>query len=116
MIETSLRQMTESNSKYYEIIAQTIEYIDSVFPEEPDLTELASVAGLSEYHFHRIFSEWAGLPPKKFLQFLRREYAKTILEKNETTLETAFGANLSGTGRLHDLFITTEAVTPGQWK
>ncbi|EPG75063.1 methylated-DNA--[protein]-cysteine S-methyltransferase [Leptospira fainei serovar Hurstbridge str. BUT 6] len=106
----------KKSAEYYRTVARVIEYIDSVFPEQPDLIELASVAGLSEYHFNRIFSEWAGLPPKRYLQFLRREYAKEIMQKSSSALDTALSLGMNGTGRLHDLFVTTEAVTPGQWK
>ncbi|EQA46124.1 methylated-DNA--[protein]-cysteine S-methyltransferase [Leptospira broomii serovar Hurstbridge str. 5399] len=106
----------KKSAEYYEMVARVIEYIDSVFPEQPDVIELASVAGLSEYHFTRIFSEWAGLPPKRYLQFLRREYAKEILQKSSNSLDAALSLGMNGTGRLHDLFVTTEAVTPGQWK
>lgn len=66
---------------------------------------------MSEFHFNRIFAEWAGLPPKRFMQFLKKEQVKEILEKSPSLLDTAYAANLSGTGRLHDLLITTEAVS-----
>lgn len=106
----------KKSAEYYRIVARVIEYIDSVFPEEPDLIELASVAALSEYHFHRIFSEWVGLPPKRYLQFLRKEYAQHVLATSRSLLEAADELKLSSAARLHDLFITTSAVTPGQWR
>jgi AraC family transcriptional regulator of adaptative response/methylated-DNA-[protein]-cysteine methyltransferase len=70
--------------------------------------------GLSEYHFQRVFTRWAGISPKRFLQYLTKEYARDLLQRSENVLEAAYAAGLSGPGRLHDLFVTWEAVTPGQ--
>jgi AraC family transcriptional regulator of adaptative response/methylated-DNA-[protein]-cysteine methyltransferase len=71
---------------------------------------------LSEYHFQRLFTRWAGVSPKRFLQFLTKEGAKDLLDKSENLLDTTHQVGLSSLGRLHDLFITTEAVTPGEYK
>jgi AraC family transcriptional regulator, regulatory protein of adaptative response / methylated-DNA-[protein]-cysteine methyltransferase len=100
----------------YPRIEQAIEYLEKHANEQPDLSEIASAVGLSEYHFQRVFSRWAGISPKRFLQFLTKESAKELLEKSENLLDTTYGVGLSSLGRLHDLFVTTEAVTPGEYK
>ena len=69
--------------------------------------------GLSEYHFHRLFTKWAGISPKRFLQFLTGEYARELLRESSTVLDVAYAAGLSGPGRLHDLIVNVYAVTPG---
>jgi AraC family transcriptional regulator of adaptative response/methylated-DNA-[protein]-cysteine methyltransferase len=109
---TDFHQMSED----YPRIAQAIEYLEKNSNTQPELSEVADVIGLSEYHFQRVFSRWAGISPKRFLQFLTKEGAKELLEKSENLLETTYGVGLSSLGRLHDLFVTTEAVTPGQYK
>src|SRR5690606_15429717 len=87
------------------------------FREQPDLEEVARQVHLSPFHFQRIFTEWAGVSPKKFLQFLTVDYAKGLLkEPGRNLLDTAFETGLSGTGRLHDLFIRIEGMTPGEYK
>ena len=80
------------------------------------LDELAASAGLSEYHFQRIFTRWAGISPKRFLQFLTKEHAKDLLRQPVDLLEATYLSGLSSPGRLHDLFVATEAVTPGEFK
>lgn len=101
---------------HYETMKHVIEYVDSFYPNEPDLAEMAQVSGLSDFYFNRLFSAYVGIPPKKYLQFLRRDHAIRTLEASANMLEAAYQLKLSGTGRLHDLFVTTEAVTPGEWK
>jgi AraC family transcriptional regulator of adaptative response/methylated-DNA-[protein]-cysteine methyltransferase len=98
-------------------IAEAIEYLTQNFKEQPNLDDVARKVYLSPFHFQRLFSQWAGVSPKKFLQFLTVEHAKNILkEKSSTLLDAAFQAGLSGTGRLHDLFIKIEGMTPGEYK
>lgn len=98
-------------------IAEAIGYLTCNFKEQPDLDEVAKRVHLSPFHFQRLFTEWAGVSPKKFLQFLTIEYAKSILrERQSNLLNTAFESGLSGTGRLHDLFIKIEGMTPGEYK
>jgi AraC family transcriptional regulator of adaptative response/methylated-DNA-[protein]-cysteine methyltransferase len=109
---TDFHQMSED----YPRIAQAIEYLEKHTNTQPELSEVANAVGLSEYHFQRVFSRWAGISPKRFLQFLTKENAKDLLEKSENLLDTTYGVGLSSLGRLHDLFVTTEAVTPGQYK
>jgi AraC family transcriptional regulator of adaptative response/methylated-DNA-[protein]-cysteine methyltransferase len=109
--------MTEQQNINYKRIAEAIDYIKTNFKEQPNLDEVAKKVNLSSFHFQRLFSEWAGTSPKKFLQYTTVEYAKTLLKENQVTLfETAYEAGLSGTGRLHDLFINIEGMTPAEYK
>ena len=109
--------MTNTNQANYQRIAVAIDYIKTHFKEQPSLEELASVVGLSPSHFQRLFSDWAGVSPKKFIQFLSLDYAKQILKDNQTSLlDAAYETGLSGTSRLHDLFINIESMTPGEFK
>lgn len=101
----------------YNRVAEAIEFIRSHFREQPNLDEVAEKVHLSPYHFQRLFTEWAGVSPKKFIQYLTIEYAKTILrEKQANLFDAAFEAGLSGTGRLHDLFINIEGMTPAEYR
>lgn len=109
---TDFHQMTED----YRRIEQAILYLEKHVHSQPELGEIASAVGLSEYHFQRIFSRWAGISPKRFLQFLTKEGAKELLAQSENLLDTTYEVGLSSLGRLHDLFVTTEAVTPGEYK
>ncbi|HEX2608368.1 MAG TPA: methylated-DNA--[protein]-cysteine S-methyltransferase [Flavisolibacter sp.] len=103
----------ESN---YERIETAIHFLHGNFREQPDLDAVAAKVYLSPYHFNRLFREWAGVTPKKFLQYLSLEYAKKLLQENHTLESASFETGLSGTGRLHDLFITIEGMTPGEYK
>jgi AraC family transcriptional regulator of adaptative response/methylated-DNA-[protein]-cysteine methyltransferase len=101
----------------YQRIADAINYIRLNFKEQPNLDEVAEKVNLSSFHFQRMFTDWAGISPKKFLQYLSLEYAKSILkEKHATLFDAAFETGLSGTGRLHDLFINIEGMTPAEYK
>lgn len=101
----------------YNRIAEAIEYIKSNFKDQPNLDEVAKQVHLSPFHFQRLFSEWAGTTPKKFLQYTSIEHAKKLLKDHQATLfDTAFETGLSGTGRLHDLFVTMEGMTPAEYK
>ena len=98
-------------------IAEAISYIESNYKNQPRLEEVAEKINLSPFHFQRLFTEWAGVSPKKFLQYITVEHAKKMLKQNGATLfDTAFETGLSGTSRLHDLFITIESMTPGEYK
>src|SRR6185312_6577274 len=109
--------MKESEKTNFSRIEEAIAYINSNFKSQPSLDEIASNIHLSPFHFQRLFSEWAGVSPKKFLQYVSVEYAKNILRQNKSTLsDAAFETGLSGTGRLHDLFINIEGMTPGEYK
>ena len=109
--------MTEQQNMNYRRIAEAIEYIQTNFKEQPDIEAVAKKVHLSPFHFQRLFSEWAGTSPKKFLQFTTVEYAKSLLKAHQATLfDTAHATGLSGTGRLHDLFIQIEGMTPAEYK
>lgn len=98
-------------------IAEAIDYLSTHFREQPALERVAERIHLSPFHFQRLFTEWAGVSPKKFTQFLTVDYAKTILQQTNASLaDTAFESGLSGTGRLHDLFVSIEGMTPGEYK
>ena len=101
----------------YQRIAEAINYIKLNFKEQPNLDEIAEKVSLSPFHFQRLFTDWAGISPKKFLQYLSLDYAKGILKERQATLfDAAFETGLSGTGRLHDLFMTIEGMTPAEYK
>ena len=101
----------------YERIAGAINYIKLNFKTQPNLDEVAEKVNLSPFHFQRLFTDWVGISPKKFLQYLSLEYAKGILKDKQATLfDTAYETGLSGTGRLHDLFINIEGMTPAEYK
>ncbi len=106
----------KQSSEDYQRIEQAILYLEIHYKEQPSLEEVASNIGLSEYHFQRLFTRWAGVSPKRFLQFLTKEGAKELLSRSENLLDTTHQVGLSSLGRLHDLFVTTEAVTPGEYK
>lgn len=109
--------MKEQHQLNYDRIAEAIEYIRKNFREQPNLDEVAEKVHLSSFHFQRLFNEWAGTSPKKFLQYISLEHAKKLLKENQATLfDTAFETGLSGTGRLHDLFINIEGMTPAEYK
>ena len=103
-------------SQHYQLIEQAIEYIEANVHRQPELEEIASAIGVSEYHFQRLFTRWAGISPKRFMQFLTKEHAKELLTRSENMIETTHQVGLSSLGRLHDLFVNTEAVTPGEYK
>ena len=103
-------------SEDYARVEQAILFIERHIHQQPSLAEVAASINLSEYHFQRLFTRWVGISPKRFLQFLTKEYAKELLERSEDLLAVAYETGLSSPGRLHDLFVTCEAVTPGEFK
>ena len=109
--------MTIQNQINYNRIAEAINYIKMNFKEQPDLDVVAEKVHLSPFHFQRLFTEWAGTSPKKFLQYTSIEYAKKLLKENQVTLfETAYETGLSSTSRLHDLFVNIEGMTPAEYQ
>jgi AraC family transcriptional regulator, regulatory protein of adaptative response / methylated-DNA-[protein]-cysteine methyltransferase len=100
----------------YRRIEKAIGYVEANFKYRPTLDQIAESAHLSRYHFDRLFKRWAGISPIQFLQFLTLEHAKQQLSESRSLLDTSLEAGLSGPGRLHDLFVTFEAMTPGEFK
>jgi AraC family transcriptional regulator, regulatory protein of adaptative response / methylated-DNA-[protein]-cysteine methyltransferase len=111
-MNTELKQLSDD----YLRIEQAILYLENHYKDQPSLEELAANIGLSEFHFQRLFTRWAGVSPKRFLQFLTKESAKELLDRSENLLEATHQIGLSSLGRLHELFVTTEAVSPGEYK
>lgn len=103
-------------ARAWTVVAGAIEHICAQTPAVVPLADLATAAGLSEGQFQRVFSAWAGISPKRFQQFLGKEYAKRALRAGQDVLNAALAAGLSGPGRLHDLLVTAEAVSPGEWR
>ena len=109
--------MKQQNDTNFNRIAEAIDYINNNFKTQPRLEEVAEKIHVSPFHFQRLFTEWAGVSPKKFLQYISIEHAKKILKDKQATLfDAAFETGLSGTSRLHDLFINIEGMTPGEYK
>jgi len=100
----------------YRRVEKAIRYVEDNFKARPPLEKIAAGVHLSKYHFQRLFQRWAGISPARFMQFLTLEYAKERLAESHDLLDTAFDAGLSGPGRLHDLFVNLEAMTPGEFK
>ena len=100
----------------YEAVAQTIHYIRANAHKQPSLKQIAEHIGYSEFYLQRIFAEWAGVSPKRFLQFVTKEYAKQALRDSADVLTAALNSGLSGSGRLHDLMVSCEAMSPGEIK
>jgi AraC family transcriptional regulator, regulatory protein of adaptative response / methylated-DNA-[protein]-cysteine methyltransferase len=101
-------------NRHYELIARAIRWVVKHQPKQPELTALARELNVSPYHLQRIFQDWAGVSPKQFLKSLTRDAAVARLVAGESVLDTSISVGLSGPGRLHDLLITTEALTPGE--
>lgn len=107
--------MNDSKTYYYTKISEAIAYLEQNFTQQPSLDQIAKEIGMSPFHFQKLFSEWVGISPKKYLQYISVSYAKKLL-KEKTLASTAHEIGLSGTGRLHDLFVNIEAMTPGEFK
>ncbi|WP_343748815.1 methylated-DNA--[protein]-cysteine S-methyltransferase [Fluviicola sp.] len=110
--------MEEQMHRNYDRIAQAIEYINQHFKSQPGLDEIAEKIHLSPAHFQRLFTEWAGTSPKKFLQYVSLEYAKKLLKEahKPTLFDAAYETGLSSTSRLHDLFVSIEGMTPAEYQ
>ncbi|HEY5672389.1 MAG TPA: methylated-DNA--[protein]-cysteine S-methyltransferase [Malonomonas sp.] len=100
----------------YRRIEKAIHYLEEHVAEQPSLDEVAEQIGLSASHFQRLFKSWAGVSPKRFLQYLTVENAKRLLRDSASVLDASLDVGLSGPGRLHDLFVSAEAMTPGEFK
>lgn len=106
----------EQAGQDYDRIEAALTYLEAHFNEQPTLQQVAAKVYLSEYHFQKLFSRWVGISPKRFLQFLTKEYAKRLLQESRNVLDVTFESGLSSPGRLHDLLVNCEAVTPGEYK
>lgn len=104
------------DSETYERMAQAIAFMRQNYLNQPDLATIAQQVHLSEYHFQRLFTRWAGVSPKRFLQYLTVEYAKSKIAETANLLDLAAEVGLSSAGRLHDLFVKLEAMSPGEFK
>jgi len=100
----------------YSRIERAILFLEENYHRQPELREVAKSVHLSEFHFQRLFRRWAGISPKRFIQFLTLEHAKKLLEGSHNLLDATYDAGLSSPGRLHDLFVNIEAMTPGEFK
>lgn len=112
----AVEQMPKTESLDYERVGRAIRHLEERRAEQPSLDEVASVMGLSPHHCHRLFSRWVGTTPKRFLQFLTAEHAKRALRESRSVLDAAFDTGLTSPGRLHDLMVTLEAVSPGEYR
>ncbi len=113
----SIDALSPDNPPYdYALVADAIRYLEANFRTQPSLEELADALHVSPFHLQRVFTRWAGISPKRFLQFLTADYAKSLLGASHSVLDAAYSTGLSGPGRLHDLMVTLEAVTPGEYK
>jgi AraC family transcriptional regulator of adaptative response/methylated-DNA-[protein]-cysteine methyltransferase len=104
------------NMDDYQRIKKAIIFLESNYRKQPSLQEIADHIALSPFHAQRLFTRWAGISPKRFSQYLTLNYAKSVLEDSASLMDAAYDSGLSGTGRLHDLFVTFEAMTPGEYR
>jgi AraC family transcriptional regulator of adaptative response/methylated-DNA-[protein]-cysteine methyltransferase len=109
-------KLNQSINQHYALVAQAIEFIRQNALQQPTLEQIAAHVGMSEYHFQRVFAQWAGVSPKRFLQFLTKEHAKNALRRTSGVLEASMEVGLSTPSRLHDLIVSCEAMTPGEFK
>jgi AraC family transcriptional regulator of adaptative response/methylated-DNA-[protein]-cysteine methyltransferase len=106
----------KNSNRDYERIEKAIGYVEKHFQEKPNLDRLAQVCNLSPFHFQKLFKRWAGVSPKQFLGYLTVQQAKARLAQSRSVLDSAYDAGLSGPGRLHDLMVSVEAMSPGEYK
>jgi AraC family transcriptional regulator of adaptative response/methylated-DNA-[protein]-cysteine methyltransferase len=109
-----LARSSAQHARDYRRVAEALRFIDARRAEQPDLARVAEAIGLSEFHFQRLFVRWAGVTPKRFLQFLTKEHAVRLLAEGATVLDAARATGLSGGSRLHDLLVVAEGVSPGE--
>lgn len=114
--DRTLAATDKTQARLYERVARAIGYVADNRLHQPELDEIARHVGMSPHHLQRTFSDWAGISPKKFLKSLTLADAKARLRASTSVLDSAFDAGLSGPGRLHDLFVSIDAVTPGEFK
>jgi AraC family transcriptional regulator of adaptative response/methylated-DNA-[protein]-cysteine methyltransferase len=100
----------------YDIVRRAIAFLSEHWREQPEIEAIAEAAGVSASDLHHLFRRWAGITPKAFLQALTLDHARRLLRDSASVLDASFEVGLSGPGRLHDLFVTHEAMSPGEWK
>jgi AraC family transcriptional regulator of adaptative response/methylated-DNA-[protein]-cysteine methyltransferase len=100
----------------YAVVRRAIEYISEHWRSQPEIGAIATAAGVTDTELHHLFRRWAGLTPKAFLQALTLDHARRLLRDSASVLDASYEVGLSGPGRLHDLFVTHEAMSPGEWK
>jgi AraC family transcriptional regulator of adaptative response/methylated-DNA-[protein]-cysteine methyltransferase len=100
----------------YDVVRRAIAHIRGNWRAQPEIETIAAAAGVSTTDLHHLFRRWCGLTPKAFLQAITLSYARDLLRSSASVLDTAYEVGLSGPGRLHDLFVTHEAMSPGEWK
>ena len=115
-VQQSRDEAIDTSSSDYQLIAAAIAFLEANHRSQPSLEELADHLAVSPFHLQRLFKRWAGISPKRFVQFLTVEHAKQLLAESRTMLDAAYETGLSGPGRLHDLFVNVEAMTPGEFK
>lgn len=103
-------------SSDYDVVRQALAYISKHWRAQPEVEAIAHAVGVTPDELHHLFRRWAGLTPKAFLQALTIDHARTLLRDSASVLDAAYEVGLSGPGRLHDLFVTHEAMSPGEWK
>ncbi len=113
---SNLKTMETSENIDFRRIEKAIQFIEENFQNQPSMKEIAEHVALSEFHFNRLFSKWAGTSPQRFMRFLTKEFAKEKLAESANILEATFESGLSSSSRLHDLFVSYEAMTPAEFK
>ncbi len=106
----------EASAADYDVVRRALAFITAEWKRQPEIEEIAAHVGLSTSHLHHVFRNWAGLSPKAFLQAITLDHARALLRDSASVLDAALETGLSGPGRLHDLFVTHEAMSPGEWK
>ena len=110
-----MNELSGKDPYHYAVIARAIDFIGDRVVDQPSLEETAAAVGLSPAHFQRVFSQWAGVSPKRYQQYLTLDHAKSLLDDRFTVLDTSQETGLSGSSRLHDLFVKWEAMSPGEY-
>jgi len=110
-----MNDLSDKAPYHYAVIARAIEFIGERVADQPSLEETAAAVGLSPAHFQRVFSQWAGVSPKRYQQYLTLDHAKDLLDNRHSVLDTSQETGLSGSSRLHDLFVKWEAMSPGEY-
>lgn len=117
MTDTLNQREVEGSDDYgFALVGRLLAWLSEHYREQPSLEAIAREAGMSPYHVQRLFTRYVGVSPKKYVQYLTLDHAKRALDESRSVLDVAFDTGLSGPGRLHDLFVSHEALTPGEWK